>query len=440
MTNVKLAISSVSSELVIMIIDIVQECQGLPVALVAVGRSLRGKSAIEWTPALQLLKNSQPMSEEYAEENVFACLALSYDHLKNEETKSCFLMCSLFPEDHDIQIEHLARFLIKSGRGLNEWPRRETFEHVAISLMSNNVSVLPDDLNCPKLQMLLLEEEQGIISTGIGPSNRLVYNEGIHGRSNHLSPYSPFLGSNKYEEDPDILLWELRKINLKYLPKLQHIWNVIDPLSSTSHHRHVRPVKLNIIEIRRCGELKSVFPFFISQSLRQMEVLKVVECPNLERIVSKESEEMHIVQNPPTFPRLKVVHVEYCPKVTNLFSVRTAQSLLQLKELKVSEVFRLEELISNEENRKDEDLKIVLPKLKQLHISNVHIKRLCPDAVTIDLPSLEELVLKRCYNMKDFATDASKYGLESAPALIKLQIDEQILNGTLAQQIFRVKA
>ncbi|KAK4376796.1 hypothetical protein RND71_003092 [Anisodus tanguticus] len=148
---------------------------------------------------------------------------------------------------------------------------------------------------------------------------------------------------------------------------------------------------------------------------------------------------MHVVQDPPTFPGPRVVHVEHCPKFTNLFSVITVQSLLQLKELKVSKVYRLEELISNEENKKYGDLKIVLPKLKQLHISNVHIKRLCPNAVTIDLPSLEELVLKRRHSMKDFAIDASKYGLESAPALIKLQIDEQILNGTLAQQIFRVK-
>lgn len=41
--------------------------------------------------------------------------------------------------------------------------------------------------------------------------------------------------------------------------------------------------------------------------------------------------------------------------------------------------------------------------------------------------------------MEDFATDASKYSLESAPAQIKLQIVEQILNGTLAQRIFRQK-
>ncbi|KAJ8569855.1 hypothetical protein K7X08_006432 [Anisodus acutangulus] len=54
------------------------------------------------------------------------------------------------------------RFLIKSGRGLNEWPRRETFEqHVVISLMSKNVPVLPDGLNCPKLEMLLLGENEG---------------------------------------------------------------------------------------------------------------------------------------------------------------------------------------------------------------------------------------------------------------------------------------
>ncbi|KAF3618725.1 hypothetical protein FXO38_33282 [Capsicum annuum] len=167
------------------------------------------------------------------------------------------------------------------------------------------------------------EDKQGIISTGLGPRNRLAYNEGMRGRSNHLSPRFSYRGSWKYKEEDchDILLSKLRRISLNYLPKLQHIWNVIKPLPSTSHHKQVRLDNLTIIEIKGCLELKSIFPSSLSEEMRQIEVLKVVECPKMESIVSKASS-VEIPVDCPTFPRLRVVNVEYCLKISNLFRFR----------------------------------------------------------------------------------------------------------------------
>ncbi|KAG5255228.1 disease resistance protein [Salix suchowensis] len=100
--------------------EVARECQGLPIALVTVGRALRDKSTIEWEVAFKQLKNSQFQHMELIGEqkNIYSCLKFSYDYLKHEKTKLCFLLCCLFPEDYDIPIEDLTRYTV--GYGLHQ--------------------------------------------------------------------------------------------------------------------------------------------------------------------------------------------------------------------------------------------------------------------------------------------------------------------------------
>jgi len=100
--------------------EVARECKGLPIALVTVGRALRDKSAVEWEVAFDQLKKSQfPDMEQIDEQkNAYACLKLSYDYLKHEKTKLCFLLCCLFPEDYNIPIEDLTRYAV--GYGLHQ--------------------------------------------------------------------------------------------------------------------------------------------------------------------------------------------------------------------------------------------------------------------------------------------------------------------------------
>ena len=148
--------------------------------------------------------------------NVYVCLKWSYKRLKRK-TKFCFLLCSLFPEDYDISIEELARYvmgldefgtitcleearnevrviinnlrdsylLLESNRethvkmhdmvhdvalwivpkGENEFMLRvctrleknENFDSMtAISLMTSNLEHLPNKIACPRLKILVL--------------------------------------------------------------------------------------------------------------------------------------------------------------------------------------------------------------------------------------------------------------------------------------------
>ncbi|KAB2607422.1 disease resistance protein [Pyrus ussuriensis x Pyrus communis] len=197
------------------------ECRGLPIALIAVARALGDKDLEEWREAARRLEMSQTTNLD-DEGDVFRCIKLSYDYLKGNDAKSFFLLCCLFPEDSDIQIEDLLKygigkglfrdansmqearstahlvakylkacslvldgeqdgcvrmhdvirdmailiassgdgsqgFLVKAGCELKDWPNNSLEDYSAISLMGNELRNLPDELVCPKLEILLLQ-------------------------------------------------------------------------------------------------------------------------------------------------------------------------------------------------------------------------------------------------------------------------------------------
>ncbi|XP_028081833.1 disease resistance protein At4g27190-like [Camellia sinensis] len=164
--------------------EICKECGGLPIAVVTVGKAM-----------------------------------LSYDYLQDEEAKDCFLLCSLFPEDHDILIEDLVRYgmglrlfknvdtvqearsraksvinnliasclllasdvqdcikmhdvvrdvaifigskkhFVRAGCNLKDWPNVDSLDkYTGISLMRNQISNLPEVLECSKLQILPFQD------------------------------------------------------------------------------------------------------------------------------------------------------------------------------------------------------------------------------------------------------------------------------------------
>ncbi|KAF8391545.1 hypothetical protein HHK36_023851 [Tetracentron sinense] len=99
--------------------EVAKHCGGLPLALVTVGSALGGEDLQEWKKAALKLKEFKPTDNEDVDQDVFSCLKLSYNYVKGEETKSCFLLCCLFPEDHDIDIEVMARYGM--GQGLFQY-------------------------------------------------------------------------------------------------------------------------------------------------------------------------------------------------------------------------------------------------------------------------------------------------------------------------------
>ncbi|XP_028798131.1 uncharacterized protein LOC114753607 [Neltuma alba] len=89
---------------------IVDECKGLPIAIVTVGRALRGRGILDWKRALWRLQQALPLDIDESSKGPYACLKLSYDYLPTSLAKQLFLLCSMFPEDHQIHREDLIRF------------------------------------------------------------------------------------------------------------------------------------------------------------------------------------------------------------------------------------------------------------------------------------------------------------------------------------------
>ncbi|TKY49853.1 disease resistance protein [Spatholobus suberectus] len=124
---------------------IVDECKGLPIAIVTVGSTLRGKTLEDWKSALSRLQYSKPLVNiPKGLRSPHACLQLSYDILTDELAKSLFLLCSIFPEDHEIHLEDLFRF----GRDLGLTRTFETIEkareemHVAVNILMDSCLLL----------------------------------------------------------------------------------------------------------------------------------------------------------------------------------------------------------------------------------------------------------------------------------------------------------
>ncbi|PIN11088.1 Apoptotic ATPase [Handroanthus impetiginosus] len=94
---------------------VADECSGLPLALVTIGRALRKENNMKrWETALSELRNSTA-SIEGMEDLVFKPLRFSYDRLKDDRTRSCFLYCALYPEDHHIEAEELIKYWLWEG-------------------------------------------------------------------------------------------------------------------------------------------------------------------------------------------------------------------------------------------------------------------------------------------------------------------------------------
>ncbi|XP_017985184.1 PREDICTED: probable disease resistance protein At4g27220 isoform X2 [Theobroma cacao] len=114
---------------------VAEECKGLPLAIVTVGRALKDETLEGWKVVYQRLKDSRHIENQDVCGGIYSSLKISYDYLKTDSSRSCLLLCSLFPEDHEIRIEELIVYGIGQGifDGVNliEDARREM--HVTIT-------------------------------------------------------------------------------------------------------------------------------------------------------------------------------------------------------------------------------------------------------------------------------------------------------------------
>ncbi|TXG69557.1 hypothetical protein EZV62_004492 [Acer yangbiense] len=94
-------------------LDVAKECGGLPIAIVTVAKALKDKQEFEWKSALHELHHPSVESlKDYVATEAYLCIKLSYDHLKSEELKSIFLLCSTLIFISNASVEGLLRYAV----------------------------------------------------------------------------------------------------------------------------------------------------------------------------------------------------------------------------------------------------------------------------------------------------------------------------------------
>ena len=308
--------------------EVAKECGGLPVAIVTVGRALENKSEFEWSAALQQLRKAIAKNITGLDSKVYSSIELSYSYLRSDEAKSCFLLCCLFPEDHDILIEILVRygagqrlfaridtvaearnrvhaivsnlkrlfllldsedgemfvkmhdvvrdvaisiaenqgFLVRCNEKKEEWLEKDLCERsTAILLVSTELKRHPDGLECPKLELLQLASE---INYWYG--DPLL----------HPLPPNLFIGMK------GLKVLSLFGMSFPSLPQ---------PINVLQNLRTLQFFKCEITDASAIGELRKleILSFFGSKiqelpgemrNLSYLKFLELTECNDLERI------------------------------------------------------------------------------------------------------------------------------------------------------------
>ena len=93
---------------------IVDKCQGLPLAIIAIGSILSYHALDEWEWAFFYNQLNWQLANNSELSWISTVLNLSLDDLPSH-LRSCFLYCSLFPEDHWIKRKQIAKLWIAEG-------------------------------------------------------------------------------------------------------------------------------------------------------------------------------------------------------------------------------------------------------------------------------------------------------------------------------------
>ncbi|KAL3530101.1 hypothetical protein ACH5RR_009423 [Cinchona calisaya] len=115
-----------------------KSCAGLPLGIVTVAGSMKGTNDIyEWKDALEELE--EPSIRIQQDDEIFKILNYSYNRLRDQRLKDCFLYCSLYPEDYEIPRDELIASFIMERLLDKRRSRRAEFEqgHAILNKLEN---------------------------------------------------------------------------------------------------------------------------------------------------------------------------------------------------------------------------------------------------------------------------------------------------------------
>ncbi|ESQ35601.1 hypothetical protein EUTSA_v10006759mg [Eutrema salsugineum] len=158
------------------------KCHGLPLALNVIGETMSFQNTIqEWRHAIKTLTSSAAQFSGM-DDMILPILKYSYDSLKKEHEKKCFLYCSLFPEDFNIRKDTLIEYWICEGFIQEKQGRENAFDegHAILSTLVR-ACLLVEEESTYKVRMHDVMRELALwIESDLGKhKGRLVVKAGV---------------------------------------------------------------------------------------------------------------------------------------------------------------------------------------------------------------------------------------------------------------------
>ncbi|KAK6269804.1 hypothetical protein POUND7_006909 [Theobroma cacao] len=146
--------------------DVAEECKRSPLAIIILGRALRGKGLDEWKEAFRSLNSELKDGESEEVRIVYRSVKLSYDHLKDNETKKFFSLCSLFPKNDPVAPQDLIRYAWGLGifEGIDSIEKVSKKVKGAIENLKNSFLLLEHEKEHVQMQNGVLEAALQMIS------------------------------------------------------------------------------------------------------------------------------------------------------------------------------------------------------------------------------------------------------------------------------------
>ncbi|PPD91754.1 hypothetical protein GOBAR_DD11293 [Gossypium barbadense] len=148
---------------------VVKECAGLPLTIVVIASTLKGEDdPLIWKNALRELEE-RIETVEGVEAQVIERLKISFDHLKDEKVKYCFLHCALYPEDFEIEKDELIESWIEEGFIDDMGTRQEMIckGHVILKKLEDNC--LLENVSSERVKMHDAVREMALSITIMNP-------------------------------------------------------------------------------------------------------------------------------------------------------------------------------------------------------------------------------------------------------------------------------
>ncbi|CAK9152686.1 unnamed protein product [Ilex paraguariensis] len=231
-------------------------------------------------------------------------------------------------------------------------------------------------------------------------------------------------------------LVHLRELRISKCPMLEEIVVKEEEAEEGSRMNEIMFPQLEELIIDNCGKLRNLFSPSMARGLVHLRKLRISKCPMLEEVVVKEEEaEEGSRMNEIMFPQLEELIINNCGKLRNLFSPSMARGLVHLRKLIIADCPMLEEVVVKEEEAEGGSRmnEIMFPQLKTLILGALlKLRSFFPVKHALELPSLHEVTLYICPEMKNFSLGPlSTPKLENVYPLDNPAVCKDDLNNTI---------